>query len=43
MDVFSATLLIGLTVMQPRERRAQVFFGCLVVGLLIHFLFSLAR
>jgi hypothetical protein len=43
MSIFSATLLIGLTVMQPREKRAQVFFGCLVAGLVIHFLFPLVR
>lgn len=43
MGIFQATLLIGLTVIQPRERRAHVFFGCLLIGLFVHFLFYLMR
>jgi hypothetical protein len=36
MTIFDAVLTLGLTIIQPPEKRAKVFVGCLLIDLVFY-------
>jgi hypothetical protein len=41
MSTLNAVLILGTTIIQPKERQPKVFVGCLVAAFLINAIFHL--